>query len=277
MAFNGNLSEFGVVALLQLPGANNLSGKLALNQSDSRAEFYYRKGRLVHASLNDITGKEALVQVVDWVEGDFTFDSNAETETVSIKQDLQNILMWALKERDERKKVKEEEEKAARDLLAKELAAKEQAAIELAATEHAAQELAERELAEKARAAAAVYFPDPVKLPQSLLVSSSVIQLAFIINAEGEVIAEVERDDNLLPSTTPVLSAVSSFIRDFPERTIGKIFIEDLEFSLAVSGLSQKLIAVIFVPHNTRPGVLSIELTKFVRALQASGLEIIND
>jgi len=255
MAFNGNLSEFGVVALLQLPGTNHLSGKLVLERTGSTAEFFYSKGKLVHAKLGEMTGKDVLVEVIDWTEGDFTFDSSATSEEVTIKQDLQNNLMWALKERDEKKKLEQER-------VEKERA---QAAAQQAAAAAAAAAAAEADL------------PDPIIIPESVMSISSAIQIAYIINSKGQIVAEAEADSDFIKKIKPILKAVKSFIRDYPERSVGKTFIEDAEYTLALSALSEKLTAVIFVPHGIRLGVLSIELGKFVKSLLSSGLEILND
>ncbi len=265
MAFNGNLSEFGVVALLQLPSTNHLSGKLILEQAGNTAEFYYNKGKLVHATLGAITGKQALVEVIDWVDGDFEFDSSSSTKEISIKKDLQNTLMWALKERDERKKLKDEEEQAVRELAAKERAAGELAAAELASPAQAAADKLVSNL------------PEPAMLPQSIMSNSSTIRMAYLINSKGQIVAKADAEAGFLEKIKPILIAVMSFIRDYPERPIGKTFIEDSLYTLAISGLSEKLTIVIVVPHSTRLGVLNIELGKFVKALQASGLELLNE
>lgn len=270
MAFNGNLSEFGVVALLQLPSTNHLSGKLILEQAGNTAEFYYNKGKLVHATLGAITGKQALVEVIDWIDGDFAFDSSSNTKEITIKKDLQNTLMWALKERDERKKLKDEEEQAAREISAKELAAKERATRELAAAEPASQ-------AQAAADKPVSNLPEPVMLPQSIMSNSSTIRMAYLINSKGQIVAKADAEAGFLEKIKPILIAVMSFIRDYPERPIGKTFIEDSLYTLAISGLSEKLATVIVVPHSTRLGVLNIELGKFVRTLQASGLELLNE
>lgn len=269
MAFNGNLSEFGVVALLQLPGTNHLTGKLILEQSEARAEFFYKKGKLVHAVCGETTGKEALLEVIDWMDGDFAFDSTSHTEEVTIEKDLQNTLMWALKEQDEQKKRKEEKEQAARELAAKEIAAKEQAAREQKAIE----------LAEQAKAAAALVedLPEPVIIPQSIIGDSSAIQIAYLINSRGQIAGKSAAEPDYLDKVRPILAAVQSFIRNYPEKLIGKTFIEDSELTLALCGISERITAVIFVQHNTRMGILNIELGKFLKSLKSSGLEILND
>lgn len=254
MAFSGNLSEFGVVALLQLPGTNHLSGKLILKQAEGTAEFHYKKGKLVHAELGKISGKKVLADVISWTEGDFAFDSSCSTDEVTIHQDLQNALMWALKEKDERQKLKDEEEQVAREL---------------------AEELAAEELAASTTATSSL--PEPAVLPQSLLQNSSSILIAYLINSKGEAVARAEANEDFIKKIEPLLTAVQSFIRDYPERIVGKTFIEDSEFTLAFSGLNKRLTAVIVVSTNTRLGILSIELGKFVRTLLTSELEILNE
>lgn len=295
MAFNGSLSEFGVVALLQLPGTNHLSGKLILEQADETAEFYYSKGNLIHAVLGKTTGREALVEVIDWMDGDFVFDSSSKTDQNTIKQDLQNTLMWALKERDEKKKLKEEEEQAAREreLVAKKIKEEEERVArekELAARklkeeeervarekELAAKKLKEEEERAAEKAAAALAVPKPVVLPQSIMTNSSIIEIAYLFNSKGQIIAVSQAEVEYLEKVAPILKAIQSLVRDYPERAVGKIFIEDPEFTLAISGLSDTQAAVIFVPLTTRMGVLNIELGKFLRALQSSGLEILDE
>lgn len=107
MAINGTLSDIGFVSLLQFPNSSRKTGLLTVITMDGKAEFYYNKGELVHARYGKKTGSEVLVDIVDWTEGQFTFESGLEPEEISIKDDLHHVLMWALKERDEKKKDQE--------------------------------------------------------------------------------------------------------------------------------------------------------------------------
>ncbi len=104
MAINGTLSDIGFVSLLQFPNSSRKTGLLTVITMDGKAEFYYRKGELVHAKYGQKTGSEVLVDIVDWTEGQFTFEPGVDPEETTIKDDLHHVLMWALKERDERKK-----------------------------------------------------------------------------------------------------------------------------------------------------------------------------
>lgn len=110
MAINGTLSDIGLVSLLQFPNSSGKTGLLTVISIDGKADFYYRKGELVHARYGEKTGKYVLVDTVDWNEGRFTFETGLEPEETTIQDDLHNILIWALKERDEKKRNQNEED-----------------------------------------------------------------------------------------------------------------------------------------------------------------------
>ncbi len=109
MALTGTLRDVSIVSLLQFPNTGKRSGLITVNSEGRKASFYYDTGRLVHAVLGHVTGEEVLVEVVDWTDGEFTFDTGVEPPEVTIEKDLHRCIMWALKERDERKKLSEEQ------------------------------------------------------------------------------------------------------------------------------------------------------------------------
>lgn len=104
MALNGTLKDMGLVALLQFPNAGRRSGRVTIESEGDVARFYYDSGKLVHAEMGKLHGEEVLVQVVDWTDGSFRFEPGVESEEKTIEKDLHRTIMWALKERDERKK-----------------------------------------------------------------------------------------------------------------------------------------------------------------------------
>ena len=108
MALTGTLRDVAIVSLLQFPNTGKRSGHIQVESRGRKASFYYDAGRLVHAVLGHVTGEEVLVEVVDWTDGDFTFDPGVEPPEATIEKDLHRCIMWALKERDERKKSVEE-------------------------------------------------------------------------------------------------------------------------------------------------------------------------
>ncbi|MBD3278640.1 MAG: DUF4388 domain-containing protein [Candidatus Aegiribacteria sp.] len=117
MPISGTLSDIGFVSLLQFPNSSRKTGLLTVISIDGKAEFYYRKGNLIHAKYGKKKGREVLVDIVDWSEGQFTFETDVEPDEETIEDDLHHILMWALKERDEKKKngAEEAEEQVSMD------------------------------------------------------------------------------------------------------------------------------------------------------------------
>lgn len=116
MAINGMLSDIGFVALLQFPNSSRKTGLLQVTSKAGKAVFYYDNGRLIHASLGDVTGRDVLVDVVEWTDGSFIFEPGLVPDEITIKNDLHQTLMWALKERDERNKDKQETSTATQEI-----------------------------------------------------------------------------------------------------------------------------------------------------------------
>lgn len=106
MAINGMLSDIGFVSLLQYPNSSSKTGLLTITAVDGKAEFYYRKGELIHAKFGRKTGREVLVDIMNWNDGQFSFKAGVEPEEETINDDLHHILMWALKKKNDRKKRK---------------------------------------------------------------------------------------------------------------------------------------------------------------------------
>lgn len=249
MAFNGNLHEFGIVALLQLPNTNRLSGRLLVQSKEGEAEFFYQKGKLVHAVSGEVLGKDVLAVVIDWADGKFSFESETASPAETIKEDLHHSLMWALKERDERKK-KEEEMRQAEE---------------------------ERKKLESAQGVSRETEEPEVKaeiIPESMLEAASHANYACIINGKGSVIAETRAEKDFRSGVDGYLEAVKNFVRTYPGGKVGKTFIDDTEFSLGLSGNGRGNTVVLFASPNTRLGILSMELVKFMGKIEEEGFGV---
>lgn len=246
MAFNGNLHEFGIVALLQLPNSNRLSGRLSVDGIGKNAEFFYRGGKLAHAKSGGVTGRDVLAMVIDWVDGKFSFESGIDCEETTINEDLHHSLMWALKERDERKK--KEEEMRAEEEERKRLEAAAKPAVK-----------ADPE-------------PEPVLLPDELLQSAQHANYACVVDRRGVIVAQTAVQEDFESTINGYLRAVRHFIREYPEDSIGKTFIDDKLFSLGLSGNGRGFTVVVFAAPNTRLGILSMELSKLMIKIETDGV-----
>jgi hypothetical protein len=108
MALKGTLEDMAIIDLVQFPHSGRKTGLLIIITSDGEARLSYENGSLVHATLDDMSGMEALVRVVGWHEGTFEFVQDALPEARSIELDLHRAVMQALKLHDELKREAEE-------------------------------------------------------------------------------------------------------------------------------------------------------------------------
>lgn len=246
MAFNGNLHEFGIVSLLQLPATNRLTGRLHVNGPEREADFFYDRGKLVHALCGNLQGRDVIVMAINWDEGRFSFETEATSAVETIKEDLHHTLMWAVKERDERRRREEEAREA--------------------------------EEARRREASSAEPEPEPLEvepfiLPGELLSAAVHASYACIVSGKGVVVAETSAEDEFRETVSGYLKAIRSFIVDYPGEVVGKTFIDDQEFSLALAGNSRGFTVVLFAAPGTRLGILSMELGRFITTLEGLGLE----
>lgn len=103
MALRGSLADLNIVELVQVPAAGRKTGELFIAGLDGIAHLYFADGKLVHVETDELSGQDALVEVVGWTEGEFEFRPGVEPERRSFEMDVHKALMLALKQRDERK------------------------------------------------------------------------------------------------------------------------------------------------------------------------------
>ncbi|MFH1112484.1 MAG: DUF4388 domain-containing protein [Pseudomonadota bacterium] len=111
MALKGSLADMAIIDLIRFPHTGRKTGHLVITGTKGEARLVYDAGSLVHVTLGDASGMDALVRVVDWSEGTFEFLPDMEPEARSIDLDLHRAVMQALKIHDE---LKAEEEKRAK-------------------------------------------------------------------------------------------------------------------------------------------------------------------
>lgn len=227
MAINGTLSDIGFVSLLQFPNSSRKTGLLTVITMDGKAEFYYRKGELVHARYGKKTGSEVLVDIVDWTEGQFTFEPGLEPEETTIKDDLHHVLMWALKERDERKKDQNENGGGSPLELDTELSGK----------------------------------------LDELMKSASGIEYICVFTTLGQLVARSISEGSFLQNIESFMESITCFISEYPGKVTGKAFIEDTSISIAISGLNETQTVVIAAGPEMKLGRLAMALGRITRDL----------
>ena len=98
---SGELSRLPPPDLLQLLTTHKQTGVLRLLTPAGPAEITIRDGRILAATFGDLTGREALFQLVAQETGRFRFDAVQVYTRDEVQMDVQEIILEAIHHRDE--------------------------------------------------------------------------------------------------------------------------------------------------------------------------------
>lgn len=99
----GSLSEMGLVDLVQILGAGQKSGRLALKSSEHAGEVHFRDGRIVHATFDDaLAGQDAFYELVAMSSGSFELDPVFSPTEETIQASAESLILEGFRRLDER-------------------------------------------------------------------------------------------------------------------------------------------------------------------------------
>jgi hypothetical protein len=101
MAFQGSLAELHLPDIIQLVSVSGKTGVFHLVDGNLKGQIYLHEGRIVHATLDDVSGEEAVYALAIWNQGDFKFEPAAPSEVKTISKSNTNLLMEAARRLDE--------------------------------------------------------------------------------------------------------------------------------------------------------------------------------
>jgi predicted regulator of Ras-like GTPase activity (Roadblock/LC7/MglB family) len=237
MALMGTLADLGVVDLVQFPHAGRKTGELIVAGPEREARLYYAGGKLVHASSGGLRGIDALVDVVDWTQGEFEFRPAVEPPETSIELELHRAVMLALKTRDERK-AEEERKRAAED--------------ESERTKRAA----EAQLG--ARLAAFVG-----GAPWALH--------ACVIGRDGAVLAEASGEDGAPPEAARLCTALHALLDTYPRPGLRRALVEDALGTVVLGSLGEHRAVAVVAAREASVGAVSMAVSKLAATLAGGG------
>lgn len=99
--FRGDLTQLGVVDLLQLLSMNRRSGALTIATSRGAGEVRLREGEIVDAVFRRQEGEKALFRLIAEQEGSFAFASGNETALRRIEVPTSALLLEGVRQIDE--------------------------------------------------------------------------------------------------------------------------------------------------------------------------------
>lgn len=101
MAFQGSLKELPLPDIIQLVSVSGKTGKFTLTRDHDRGFIYLKNGQMVHATVGDLIGEEAIYALAIWNAGEFQFSPGEEPERQTITKSNTNLLMEAARRLDE--------------------------------------------------------------------------------------------------------------------------------------------------------------------------------
>ncbi len=101
MAFQGSLKELPLPDIIQLVSVSGKTGKFTLSREADRGYIFLKNGQMVHATVGELIGEEAIYSLAIWNQGDFQFTAGEEAERQTITKSNTNLLMEAARRLDE--------------------------------------------------------------------------------------------------------------------------------------------------------------------------------
>ncbi len=101
-SFSGNLSDMGVVDLVQTLEMGKKSGALHITGPTGEAAVaYFRDGRVLDCELGKVTGENAFYRLLNWQEGEFAIEFRPIERAERIPFSTQGLLMEGMRRIDE--------------------------------------------------------------------------------------------------------------------------------------------------------------------------------
>lgn len=99
----GKFTDLSLVDVLQLLMMNKKTGVLTLQRDSDMAEVFFSDGRLVHAEYRKYVGEEAVINLGEWTDGTFRFESTDVKVVPTIHALTMNLIMEYCRVTDEKK------------------------------------------------------------------------------------------------------------------------------------------------------------------------------
>ncbi len=99
--FVGQVSDLQLTDLIQLSCLGKMKTALSVSKEDQEGIIYFQDGEIVHAECGKLSGEEALYTILGWEGGDFTTISGAEPLERTIDRPWQELLIEAMRRKDE--------------------------------------------------------------------------------------------------------------------------------------------------------------------------------
>ncbi len=101
--FVGKVADLQLTDIIQLNCLGKMKTALSVSKDDLEGVIYFQDGEIVHAECGGQVGQAALFTVLGWEGGDFTTMSGAEPLEKTLDRPWQELLIEAMRQKDEAK------------------------------------------------------------------------------------------------------------------------------------------------------------------------------
>lgn len=98
----GSVKDMGIIEMVQILGAANRSVRVALDRDGATAELFVHKGRIIAATMGDLTGDKAAIEILLWEEGSFHILPLKNAPAPNVTMSTGNLVMESCLQKDSR-------------------------------------------------------------------------------------------------------------------------------------------------------------------------------
>src|SRR3712207_3761551 len=92
LTLNGRIEKTDIPTLLRSVEKDKNSGELTFNRGGEEISLYFLFGQLYHARWGTTVGVDAVMEVLGWKNGTYTFTEGVIPAQASINDDIERIL-----------------------------------------------------------------------------------------------------------------------------------------------------------------------------------------
>ncbi len=101
--FEGRVSDFQLGDIIQMNCLGRLTNALHVRKDDAIGVIFFDDGNITHCEVGELTGEEAIYEILSWEGGTFTVDRGRKARHETIIKGWQSLLIEGLRRADEKR------------------------------------------------------------------------------------------------------------------------------------------------------------------------------